>query len=181
LVDRTSGAGDWLEEKICELSSKPCGGGSGTGSTPVDDTGGDNEEENQNDGDTSGGSGGGADFGVVQEDLSFFATVRYDKFPARVGVYVMDDETGEKLATFPRGSTDRSYAKRTRKLTSALQPGRQYLLVMEDGRGNGFCCGKGKGFVNLFAKNKNGKRVWNRKVFGKFKSKNIIRFTVPAL
>jgi trypsin len=125
VYSRVSGVKDWIDARICELSSSPpasCGqtGGSGT------DAGGGNT-----------GAGGGSNTG----DNEVVIEVIYDAFPGETG-WTLRDSAGTLIAGQATGSF--STEDGTVSKTAFVAEG-AYSFEMTDSYGDGFCCDYGRG------------------------------------
>lgn len=153
VYSRISGAIDWINEQICDLSDNPpasCGNG--------------------------GGNGGGTNppaTGSVQVQYKIF----FDNYPEEAGLSITS-ATGETVVNYPTGSFSGSTGGIFTE-TISLAPG-DYELEITDSFGDGLCCEFGQGRFEIQIVGPDSDAIVLAEGDAEFSDSKLVQFSVPS-
>lgn len=170
VYSRVSGQIDWIERQICSLTDYPpsfcvAPGGSAlaplpapvpaavpapTPSKPISTT-----------------------------PVKYYIDVKYDGFPEEFSGFLVDKANGVRKWNHARGvGSEEDRFKTVRWQLPNLVPGRSYTLALRDSNGDGICCDRGIGFIEVWA-NRDSQKTQILFEWGNFGASKDVTLTVP--
>jgi hypothetical protein len=176
VYSRISGAIDWINEQICELSSNPpdlCNnsgnnGGENNSTGGNDNNGGANDSTGGND--NNGGNGSAPPAGTIPVVID----ITFDDYPEESGLKLTVQSTGHVITNRPAGSFVGDYTE-----IFNLPMGQDIDVELTDIFGDGLCCDYGQGGIRVAALISDDEEEELAAEDGRFTSSKIFSFFVP--
>jgi hypothetical protein len=161
VYSRISGAKDWVNEQICELSSNPPDFCNNSGN---------------NDGGYNGSNGdnGGNDSAPPAGTIPVVVDITFDDYPEESGLKLTVQSTGQVITNLPAGSFVGDYTE-----IFDLPMGQNIDVELSDVFGDGLCCDYGQGGIRVAALLSDDEEEELATEDGRFTSSKIFSFFVP--
>jgi hypothetical protein len=164
VYSRISGAIDWINEQICELSSDPpdfCNNG--------DNNGGGNNGNGDN-----GNNGGNGSAPPGDGTIPVVVEITFDDYPEESGLKLIVQSTGQVITNRPAGSFVGDYTG-----IFNLPMGQDIDVELTDVFGDGLCCDYGQGGIRIAALLSDDEEEELATEDGRFTSSKRFSFFVP--